>query len=342
MLAIDRILVHRQNSNNQDQTELHRKAAVLEKYLREQNEDVRVSPLNTDGQFRLEWAQPATPPSVQVVIPSKDKAKLLSQCLQSIDQTCRDHKNLFITVVDHASKEAATTTLLEDWKKRLKERFSVLQMGGPFNWSRLNNRAIRMGRTPLVLLLNNDVEALQAGWLESMAAQAIRPTVGAVGALLLYPNHRIQHAGIVLGHGEAGGLAEHAYRGLPSDTLIHRNRTQLLTNWPAVTGACLMVRRTCWKAVGGLDERLPVELNDVAFCLRLMNRGWHNLIEPGARMIHHECQSRDPRNSPSSDAALLKIHKEFSTLIRKSEPWWPSACSRLQTDGRPKELSTYQ
>ncbi|NDC15889.1 MAG: glycosyltransferase family 2 protein [Synechococcaceae bacterium WB9_2_170] len=189
-----------------------------------------------------------------------------------------------------------------------------------------------------MLLLNNDVEALQPGWLEAMAAQALRPCVGAVGAVLLYPDSNIQHAGVQLGFGRLRNSAEHAYRGLPLATPVHRNRAPLR---PAVTGACLMVQRAHWGAVGGLDERLPVEFNDVAFCLSLLERGLRNLVEPAAQLIHYECQSRVPENSPTAEAALLRVNRCFPQFMQASSPWWPGSASAEHTDGRPRELADY-
>lgn len=341
VLAVPRVLVHRRGDGGQSETELQARAALLQRHLLKQGEEVQVSPRGLQGEFRLQWALPASLPGVQVVIPTKDQPALLGRCLESLARTCHDYNNLAITVVDHASRELETATLLQHWRDRMQEKFSVLRLGGPFNWSRLNNRAIRKGRTPLVLLLNNDVEALQPGWLEAMAAQALRPCVGAVGAVLLYPDSNIQHAGVQLGFGRLRNSAEHAYRGLPLATPVHRNRAQLLTGWPAVTGACLMVQRAHWGAVGGLDERLPVEFNDVEFCLRLLERGLRNLVEPAAQLIHHECQSRVAENSPTAEHALHRVNRRFPQFMQTSFPWWPGSASAEHTDGRPRELADY-
>lgn len=342
VLAIPRVLVHRWGDGAIAQAELGARAAALEGQLRQQGEAVRVSPQGLQGQYRLQWALPAAPPAIQVVIPTKDQAPLLSQCLESLQRTAGAYQGLEITVVDHASREPATAALLHRWRQQLGDRFQVLPMGGAFNWSRLNNRAIRAGKAPLVLLLNNDVEAREPGWLEAMAAQALRPAVGAVGAVLLYPDGTVQHAGIQLGFGLGGNNAEHPYRGLPANSGVHRQRLQLLTGWPAVTGACLMVRRQRWAGVGGLDAGLPVEFNDVAFCLGLKARGLHNVVEPAARLVHYESQSRQAANSPSADRALLRINRRFGTAMGQAGPWWPAACSPSHTDGRPLEFGNYR
>ncbi|MEB3184590.1 MAG: glycosyltransferase family 2 protein [Cyanobacteriota bacterium] len=341
VLAIPRVLVHRCGVQPANPEAEQARAAVLERQLRGQGEAVRVRPAASSGQFRLQWALPPEPPAVQVVIPSRDQAPLLERCLESLQGSCGRYPNLQITVVDHASREPATAALLAAWRRRLGDRFQVLRQGGRFNWSRLNNRAIRRGEAPLLLLLNNDVEALAAGWLEAMAAQALRPVVGAVGAVLLYPDHRIQHAGIRLGFGADGRAAEHAYRGLAWPATVHRGRAQLLTGWAAVTGACLMLRRQDWQRLGGLDERLPVEGNDVDLCLRLQRRGLRVVVEPAALLLHHECQSRDPRHSRSRGPAKQRLERLHPQLLSQGHPWLPGTCSQLHADGRPNQLDGY-
>jgi GT2 family glycosyltransferase/tetratricopeptide (TPR) repeat protein len=341
VLSIPRVLVHRQDDGRLPAVELQARAKVLQENLRQQGEAVTVRPHGELGQFRLQWALPPSRPAVQVVIPTKDQAGLLSQCLESVERTCESYPELHITVVDHASQEEATTLLLQRWRQRLGPRFQVIRMGGPFNWSRLNNKAIHSGRAPLVLLMNNDVEAIDGGWLEAMAAQAMRPAVGAAGAILLYPSGTIQHAGIILGYGKSKNAAVHAYRGLHHPSSSHRNRSQLLTGWAAVTGACMMIQKHHWRAIGRLNERLPVEYNDVDLCLRLQEQGLRNVIEPSAILIHHECQSRDPHQSRTAKYSLERIQKKFPLHMSLRSPWWPKATSSLCVDGRPKELDTY-
>ena len=168
--------------------------------------------------------------------------------------------------MDNGSCEPKTHAYLERWR----EKIQVLRSNEPFNWSRLNNQAAEIAKGELLLLLNNDIEVNESGWFEAMASQAMRPSVGAVGALLLYPDGTIQHGGVVLGLNHAVG---HAYRNLRLNHAVHRGRSQLLSCWSAVTGACLMIRKELLVRVGGLDEDLPVEFNDVDLCLRLVQLG---------------------------------------------------------------------
>ncbi|PKP62855.1 MAG: glycosyl transferase, partial [Alphaproteobacteria bacterium HGW-Alphaproteobacteria-9] len=153
-----------------------------------------------------------------------------------------------------------------------------------------NNRAVQQASGALLCFLNNDIEIEETGWLVAMARQAVRPDVGAVGAQLLYPDGRIQHAGVVIG---IGGAAAHAHRLLKPDEEGYFHRHALPQFVSAVTAACMVVDRTKFDAVGGFDaERFAVSFNDVDLCLRLGARGWRSLYEPRARLVHHESVSR--------------------------------------------------
>jgi GT2 family glycosyltransferase len=139
------------------------------------------------------------------------------------------------------------------------------------------------------LFLNNDVEARSAGWLAAMLGHAQRPEVGAVGALLRYPDLTVQHAGIVVGMSFGAG---HVQQGLPPDRPGYMLMTELTRNCTAVTGACMMTRRSCFEDLGGFDAALPVAFNDVDYCLRLRDRGLLVVYTPLAELIHHESKSR--------------------------------------------------
>jgi GT2 family glycosyltransferase len=270
-----------------------------------------------------------------VIIPTRDRADLLKQCLSSLWSTTANARSsgldLEILVVDNGSVEEATAALLKEWSQRIR----VLSCDEPFNWSRLNNLAAAQAKGDLLLLLNNDIEATQSGWIEAMAAQALRPAVGAVGALLLYPDGTIQHGGVVVGMPSG---ADHAYRDLQPDHDVHRGRSRLLTGWGAVTGACLMLRKELLERVGGLDEGLPVEFNDVDLCLRLSQLGYRCMIPPEAVLVHHESQSRDAKESRTALQALLRVQGRWPGRFSSAAPWWPAQSERNCADGRPLGL----
>ncbi len=159
----------------------------------------------------------------------------------------------------------------------------------PFNWAELNNVAARQARGEVLLFLNNDVEAQGVGWLEALCAQALRPEVGVAGARLLYPDRRLQHCGVVVG---LTGAAGHPLVGLGPNGEGYLHMATVARECAAVTGACLASRRNVFERLGGFDESLGVDLNDVDYCLRAGQQGYRVIYEPSAELIHYESPSR--------------------------------------------------
>lgn len=236
-------------------------------------------------------------PSVTVIVPTRNRLDLLRTCLDGVARTA--YPDMEVIVVDNGSDDPETLAYLAALDP---VRHRVLRHPGPFNFSTLNNRAAQMASGTLLCLLNNDIEVLAPNWLEIMAAQAMRSDVGAVGARLLYPDGRIQHAGVVTG---VGGGAAHAHRLLHPDEVGYFHRHALPQFVSAVTAACLVVQRARFEAVGGLDEaNFAVSFNDVDLCLRLSARGWQSLYEPRATLVHHESVSRGLDRDPVGAARL--------------------------------------
>ena len=213
------------------------------------------------------------------------RVDLLQTCLNGIAAT--GYPDIEVIVVDNDSDDPQTLDFLAGLDPA---RHRVLRHEGAFNYSAINNRAVGEAQGRLLCLLNNDIEVIEPNWLTTMATQALREDVGAVGARLLYPDGRIQHAGVVIGMGNAAG---HAHRLLHPDEEGYFHRHALPQFASAVTAACLVVVRDRFLAVGGLDERnFSVAFNDVDLCMRLNQRGWQSLYEPRATLIHHESVSR--------------------------------------------------
>ncbi len=253
---------------------------------------------------------------VVIVIPTRDHAELLERCLTSVFERTT-HSAFSVIVVDNASSEAATRDLFARWEVSRPGRFRVLRDVGPFNYSRLNNLAVAASDEPYIVLLNNDTEVIEPDWLGRMLGQARRPAIGAVGALLLYPDGSVQHAGVMLGGVLA--LAGHAYRN--SDPRAPIPALHLDTNYLAVTGACLMTSRRKFDEVGGLDESLHVSYNDVDYCLRLHARGYRNVVVPGARLYHFESRSR---GADDSAAKVARAAREAALIVER----WPALAAR--------------
>lgn len=230
-------------------------------------------------------------------MPTRNGLDLLRTCLKGVART--DYPDIEVIVVDNGSDDPATLAYLQALDP---VRHRVLRAPGPFNFSALNNRAVNIAQGRLLCLLNNDIEVLAPDWLEIMATQALRDDVGAVGARLLYPDGRIQHAGVVLGI--CGGAA-HAHHLLKPQEEGYFRRHALPQFVSAVTAACLVVQRDRFLAVGGLDEaNFAVAFNDVDLCMQLNARGWQSLYEPRATLVHHESVSRGFDRDPVGAARL--------------------------------------
>lgn len=230
--------------------------------------------------------QPSAPVTTTIVIPFRDEPRLTRTCIESIDAT-RGTARVDFVLVDNGSVQPETQTLVERLAGR--DDVQVVADGRPFNWSALNNAAVALARGDLLLFLNNDIEARQPGWLDVLTAQATRPDVGAVGARLLYPDGRLQHCGVVIG---VGGAADHLLAGLDGRQPGYLNMAICTRECAAVTGACLATRREVFDSLGGFDESLGVDLNDIDYCLRAQREGLKVLYEAGAELIHHESPSR--------------------------------------------------
>lgn len=240
------------------------------------------------GGWRIVWPLPDPPPQVSIIIPTRNRSDLLRVAMDSLFAKTAEPP-FEIIIVDHASDEAESLAYFQELAAQ-HANVRILQATGPFNWSRLNNLGAAQAKGDVLVFLNNDVEITEPHWLRELAAQALRPQIGAVGAMLLYPNGSIQHAGIVLG---MTGLAGHVFRSAAPDAETLGGRPNVLREVTAVTGACLAVRRALFNEVGGFDEaHLPISYNDVDFCLKLRAQGLSNLYTPFARLIHHESVSR--------------------------------------------------
>ncbi|MFN2509158.1 MAG: glycosyltransferase family 2 protein, partial [Chthoniobacterales bacterium] len=236
--------------------------------------------------LRVIYSPPPENPLVSIIIPTRDRLALLRQCIESLT-TKTDYPNFEIIIIDNESRDPETEEYLSAMAKT--EKIEILRAPGPFNFSKLNNVGVAQARGTFVALLNNDLEVMNREWLTEMISHAARPGVGAVGARLWYPDGRLQHGGVLLG---VGGVATHAHRLLRKEHGYFA-RARLTQNYSAVTGACMVLRKEVYRAVGGFDEmNLPVAFNDVDFCLRLRERGLRIVWTPHAELIHHESASR--------------------------------------------------
>lgn len=255
-------------------------------------------------------------PPLSVIVPTRNRVDLLRTCLDGV--AAAHYPQVDVIVVDNDSDDPETLAYLAALDPA---RHRVLRHSGAFNYSAINNRAAEQAQGRLLCLLNNDIEMTDPHWLAILATQALRPDVGAVGARLLYPDGRIQHAGVVIGVGNAAG---HAHRFLRPDEEGYFHRHSLPQFTMAVTAACLVVERDKFMAVGGLNERdFAVAFNDVDFCLRLNKRGWQSLYEPRATLIHHESVSRGLDRDPVGAARFAGELAALKRLWQTDEIYDP-------------------
>lgn len=268
------------------------------------------------GFNRLVRVLPEPPPLVSIVIPTRDRAELLSVVLDGI-LTRTEYGPLEIVVVDNGSVEAATHALFAHYIGDTRVR--VLQAPGSFNFSALSNAGANAARGDVLLFLNNDVEVIESGWLRELVSIAADPEVGAVGAKLLYPDGTLQHGGVVLG---AGGIAGHSHLGLAPDEPGYFARMVMLQQVSAVTGACLAIRRAIFEEVGRFDEHnLAVAFNDIDLCLRIGAAGYRVIWTPHAQLTHHESKSRGFEDTPEKQA-------RFQAEMRTMEARWGRQLAR--------------
>ena len=245
------------------------------------------------GMYRACYFIPAPAPLVSLIIPTRNGLDLIKQCIDSI-LAKTTYKNYEILVVNNNSDDPKTLAYFASLAGD--NRIQFLCDEGPFNFSLLNNAAVQQARGEYVGLLNNDTDVISPEWLEEMMGLAIQPGVGAVGARLWYPNDTLQHGGCITG---IGGVAGHSHKHLPRGQSGYLSRAQLIQTCSVVTAACLVIKKSIYQEVGGLDEtNLKVAFNDVDFCLRIREAGYRNVWTPYAELYHHESATRGYDETP--------------------------------------------
>jgi O-antigen biosynthesis protein len=264
---------------------------------------------NGSRMFRVRYALPSPEPRVSIIIPTRDGLKLLRQCIESIRERTL-YANYDIIVVDNGSVESETLAYFD--LIRQASNIRVIRDESPFNFSALNNKAAALAEGDYLCLLNNDIEVISRDWLNEMVSLAAQPCTGAVGARLWYPDDTLQHGGVIIG---LGGIAGHMHRQLPRGHFGYFARAVVTQNLSAVTAACLVIRKSVYEEVGGLDEELAVAFNDVDFCLRVREAGYRNIWTPHAELYHHESASRGNDMDPDK-------FQRFTSEVRWMETRW--------------------
>jgi GT2 family glycosyltransferase len=290
------------------------------------------------NQFRVDW--PASDGRILIVMPTKNGRKFLQTAIESIERTAGDTAYRLV-VIDHDSDDADT----QEYLRAISGRHVVMPYTGAFNFSRMNNQAVaRHGAgCDFVLFLNNDVEATQAGWLDRLRALANRPEVGAVGALLMYGDKRVQHAGVILGFNNS---ADHALR-LHEVFLNDAGRRNLgyncgltsVRDYSAVTAACVMMRRAVFEKVRGFDEKFGIGFNDTDLCLRIGAAGYRILYDGYTMLYHYESATRAQTKQVFHPADTKRMVKRWGKLLAAGDPFYNPNLSLRTQDHVPREDS---
>ena len=263
---------------------------------------VSVSPIFS---YRVAWPIPANAPLVSAVIPTRDNADALAICLSGL-LNGTDYANIEVIIIDNGSIKQETFDLFEVAKNK---GVKIIRHDAPFNYSEICNLGAKFASGDNLLMLNNDIEVLQKDWLTELVSQVARPGIAAAGAKLLYPDRRIQHAGVILG---IGGVAGHAHKLLGCNETGYMARAIVAHELSACTAACLLIDRRVFETVGGFNEKeLAVAFNDVDLCLKIREAGYGIVFTPYAELIHHESLSRGFEDVPSK---VLRAQSEVAYM----------------------------
>ncbi|MEQ1528582.1 MAG: glycosyltransferase family 2 protein [Methylococcales bacterium] len=297
--------------------------------------------------YRTHYALPKMPPLVSLIIPTRNGLELIWQCVESIlSKTTYPYYEIII--VDNGSDDQATLQYFE--KVQANKHVRVVRDDRPFNFSALNNLAVNLARGDVVGLLNNDLEVISPEWLSEMVGIALQPQVGAVGARLWYANDRLQHGGIILGLGDAG-IAGHAHIEILKGHTGYFGRACLMQSFSAVTAACLVIRKSVYEEVGGLNEDdLQIAFNDVDFCLRVRAAGYRNVWTPFAELYHHESATRGSEDTPEKQARFSKelhyMKQQWQDILNNDPAYSPNLALshgdfRLAVHARIKDIELF-
>ena len=259
---------------------------VLENALKRRKIDGEVIIDEKSGYYRIKYNLKKEP-LVSIIIPTRDYADITRTCIESIYEKTT-YKNFEIILANNNSVKQETFDLFEEMKKKHKN-FKVVDVNIEFNYSRINNIAVKESKGEIIVLLNNDTEVITPEWLTEMVGYASQEHVGTVGPKLLYEDETIQHAGVILG---LGGVASHAYIGYDKDELGLYGRLSVPYNYSANTAACLAVKRSIYEKVNGLEEDLMVAYNDIDFNIKVLKEGYYNVFLPQVELTHYESKSR--------------------------------------------------
>lgn len=259
-------------------------------------------------------------PKVTIIIPTKDKIEILKRCIKSILEKT-NYDNYEILIVDNKSVNSNTFKYYNEIK--LNPKIKIISYNEPFNYSKINNYAIKFVSSEYIIFLNNDIEVISKEWITAMLEHIQRKEIGIVGGLLYYPNNTIQHAGVIIG---IGGFAGHSHRHFLRDAMGYMGRIRIIQNLSAVTGACLMTKKNIFNEIGGFDENYSHALNDIDFCLKVREKGYLIIYTPYTELYHYESLTRGYEETPEKLKRFRKeieyFRKKWKDILIKGDPYY--------------------
>ena len=259
-------------------------------------------------------------PKVSIIIPIRDKVKYLQKCIQSILNRT-EYDNYEILIVDNLSREPQTFRYYEEIRSNRK--VCVAKYDEPLNYSAINNYAVSLIDSEYVVFLNQDTEVISTEWLTAMLEHVQREEVGVAGGLLYYPNNTIRHAGVVIG---IRGVAGYSYRRFSRTNLGYFNRARIIQNVSAVTGDCMMTRKSIFQKVGGFDDNFTVAFGDIDFCLKVRAAGSLVVYTPYAELYHRGSLHGGSESTPENQARFGKeieyFQKKWKDELAKGDPYY--------------------
>ena len=288
------------------------KRALVEAMARRGQKGEVVDGLGAPYRYRVRPAIEGTP-LVSLLIPTKNNRKFLEVCLDSLERCT--YRNFEVLVLDNKSDEPSTLAYLDS----IRHKHRVLSYPHPFDFAKINNFGASQAKGEYLVLLNDDTSVIEPSWIEAMLEIAQRPDVGAVGAKLLFPGGEIQHAGVIVGISRRAG---HAFWGFPGDHPGYWDFARVIRNYSAVTGACLMTRKSVYDEIGGFDEAFAISYNDVDLCLRMRERGYLVVYTPYAVLHHYQSASRGPYDPVSDKVFEDLLEARWGGFMDRGDPYY--------------------
>lgn len=306
---------------------------ALKDHLESLGEDATVEAGSAANMYKVNWPSvnaDKREPLVSLIIPTYNGYEITKQAIESIFNKT-NYQNYEILLVDNNSSDSAALEYFEQLDKN--QKVTVLRYPHPFNYSAINNFAAEQANGEIIGLINNDVEVINPEWLTEMVSHAQRNDIGCVGAMLYFDNDTIQHAGVICG---LGGVAGHSHKHFPKDHPGYFFRLKLVQNLSAVTAACLLVRKSVFEEVQGLNEQdLTIAFNDVDFCLKVQAAGYRNLWTPYAELYHYESITRGAEDNPEKIARFNKevdYMKDTWGTDKKTDPCYSPNLTTARED----------